>query len=137
MFIMSTMWQAGMDEVCLAVSSARFKLWKLYTNVPGPEMAIVDAITIGDDPRNLLLQPIDMWMFSAINIDDQRRKFMERHGLIGKTEDEIDEYLDEKELSMPSVPPLIMPIAKKGDVFRFKGKTRHDYSISLMGRTQG
>lgn len=110
-----------------------FRPYKFYTNVEAPEIAFLDGIYLGSDPQNQLLAEVDLWGFSTIHVSQLRAAFYEEHGLMDKTDSQIQAYLDEHELSPPDVVQLDLPTLTKDQRIRMTGRFPVLVGFSVFG----
>jgi len=122
------------SEAIGVVAREVFRPYKFYTNTTGPGISSIDGLYFGDDPENQWLGgPVDLWEFSTYHVQEWRTAFLEEHGLTGKTDDQIQDYLDERELSLPDVPRLEFPPLKLGTRIRFTGTFGVVTGFSVFG----
>lgn len=107
-----------------------FRPYKLITNVEAPHLSTLVGIFINSRPQ--LIGSVDAWQFSAKYQTELAAQFLQEHGLTGKSDLEIDEYLDENDLSVPSTGRLILPTMRKGDTIRVS-KEGKDFTVALIG----
>lgn len=126
----------GVKEVSYKTEKV-FRGGRIYTSVDREGLGFIDGLYFGDDPMNHCLGPFNAWDFSIIRIQAARKEFLEEHGLTGKTSQEIQDYLDENELSMPDVPLLEFPTLDIGETVRMTAQFSVPVNVSFMGYVRG
>lgn len=110
-----------------------FRPTHIRTNVTKENVVKIDAIYCGDNPHNQLIHSVDGYYWSAEVWDRMRQDFMKRHGLLGKTPAQIDDYLDENNLSMPDNGTILLPTIPRGKSIRLEGKFDELAGIIILG----
>ncbi len=124
---------AAGTEIIGTVQTEFFRPDKLFTNIAGPELASIDGVFLGDDPETQLLGPFDAWMCAVLFLEQMRAEFFKEHGLEGKSDPEIQRYLDGNDLSMPDVPRFVLRTLRKGERIRVTGKFPAGFAMSIVG----
>lgn len=75
------------------------RIERMITSVTKENIAIITGIYIASS--NQLIAPIDAYLFSATLLKISRDEFLKKHGLSQATYQQIDDYLEEHEMSMP------------------------------------
>ena len=98
-----------------------FRAKRMLTNVE--ELDTVTLTSLVVDHAEQLLGPIDLYRFGLRYCEMIDRKFLEGNGLVGKPHDEVDMWLDEHELQMPSTSAtrVDLPTFDKGKAIRLSG----------------
>jgi len=109
-----------------------FRPTHIHTNLTEPGKASFEKIFFDSDVSDLII-PVDAYTYSMDLLRKVRAKFYEAHGLTGKSDGEIQDYIDRHDLVLPDPCFLPMPTVKKGAVILFEGKASEDYMISLYG----
>lgn len=126
----------GVKEVSYKTEKL-FRGGRIYTSVDREGVGYIDGLYFEGLEDNQILGQIEAWDFSIIRIKQARHDFLVEHGLIGKTDEEVQEYLDEKELSMPDVPLLEFPTLEIGKTVRMTGEFKVPVNVSFLGHTRG
>ena len=120
-------------ELAGIVGAEFFRPHKFFTNIDAPGAAMITGIFLGDDPENQILGEIDAWNFSVTYVEQARAEFLRALGLAGKTDDEIQDYLDDNDLELPDVLRLVLRTLRKGERIRITGKFPPRFAISFLG----
>lgn len=126
-------------EVTQPVNYELFRPTNFYTDLAGEGLVFINGIYIivpGKPQSNILLGILDAWDFSTTNINQSRQFFYEQHGLIGKSSEEIDKYLEDNNLTLPDVPPIDFATVEKGAKIRITAQSTIAWGLSLMGNTR-
>lgn len=136
--------QSEGSEAIGVVAREVFRPYKFYTNVEAPGISSMNGLYFeaagswgeagqNDTENQWLGGPVDLWEFSTLHVNEMRTAFLEEHGLTGKTDNQIQRYLDDNELSMPDVPRLEFPSLVQGTRVRFTGTFGAVTGFSLFG----
>lgn len=104
---------------------------RVISSVSKPETAIITQLYI--DNIEQLIMPLDAYYFSARLVQELREKFLTEYGLVGKTHDEIDDYLDNNELSMPDPCRFDLPTISSSRKIRIVGKFEEHCVLTFTG----
>jgi hypothetical protein len=77
-----------------------FRAKRMLTNVQQPDAVTLTSLTVGHAEQ--LLGPVDLYRFGLHYCEKIDREFLEQNGLAGKSHDEVDAWLDEHDMQMPS-----------------------------------
>lgn len=113
----------------LSPSLAYFKPTKILTNVEAPGLVMVENIYINDSAQ--LLVSVDAWLWSARYVEQIQQAFLDEHGLAGRSSEEIDEYLAEQEMSLPTPNAILLPTLSKRD--KVRAELKGECTIMLIG----
>lgn len=99
-----------------------FRPQKLFANVKELCVAEISDIEVGG--MKVLFGTIDLYTCSIEHSAELDRKFIEEHGLKGLSDDALDAYLDEHEMTMPSesVGRLDLPTLKRDIQLKVSGR---------------
>jgi hypothetical protein len=104
---------------------------RMMTSATEPGQATITGLYING--TNELLMPVDAYEWSAALQSEQTKRFLEEYGLTGKTWQEIDDYCEEHELSMPRIGHVYLPTMKKRNDHKITGVFNIDMVISFIG----
>jgi len=106
---------------------------RIYTSLDGPNLGFIDGIYFGEDPENQILGELDGWEFSFKLVQLHRQEFYKEHGLVGKSDREIQKYLDDNELSIPDVARLHFTTLNAGVKIRMTAQFKVPCNVSFLG----
>ncbi len=126
---------AGGTEAVGTILTEAFRIQRFYTNATERGQMTIDGVYLGDDPENQFISPLNLdgYEFSAEHIRELQNEFLKEHGLLGKTDDQIQRYLDANGLSMPDVLRFDFPTLNRGQKLRITGKFGIASAISVVG----
>lgn len=104
---------------------------RLITSVSNPGLGSITGLYIAN--HNQLLIPTDPWRFSARLAQQIREAFLTEHGLLGKSYQEIDTYLDEHELSLPNPNRVELPTISPSAPIKITGHFDEGFTLSFLG----
>lgn len=120
-----------LDNDIVSISPVDMRPEKIMTSVTELGQAIIDGIYIGG--QNQLIGELDAYFLSTSLASKLRTEFLTEHGLLGKSYQEIDNYLDDNELSMPDTMRLDLPVIRKDTEVKLTGKFNVNCFTSIMG----
>ena len=124
------------SQIEWTVNVDAFRMDRIVSDAPAPgcgELLGVEFLEGGIWVNQLCARSVDWWEFSQVRIDGLVAEFLDRHGLVGKSDDAIDDYLDEHGLSLPSHPHLTFRTLTRGSKIRITGRFLREVSIGLIG----
>ncbi len=124
---------AESKEASAVVEPKFFRPNRFYTLSTAEGQGFIDGIYIGDENQLVGDTMLDSWLFSAHRVDAERKAFFEEHGLLGKSLQEVQIYLDDNELQIPDVLYLDMPSLKQGDRLKMTGSFPGGMMITFLG----
>jgi len=113
--------RSGTGFVAKTMANLTFRPHRLLFDVAARDLVTVTAIEIAGQPQ--LLMPIDGYEWSFDLIERLNRDFLKKHGLEGKTDEEIQDWLDDRDIGMPgdNVGRIALPTMHKGDEVVIRG----------------
>jgi hypothetical protein len=134
-YAMSGVFKAGSTELVFECQRT-YRVTHIRTGIHEPTHAIISGILVNNDKESQLLYEIDAYDWSVEHLHRLQGEFLKQHGLLGKTDREVDEYLDEHELSMPEVGRVTLPTVEENSVLLIEGRSDTDFGIILLGYVQ-
>lgn len=110
-----------------------FRPTHIRVAVEAPGMADINRLIIGNVDQ--LLSSVDGWNWSIKLAQQLRDDFLKEHGLIGKSHEAIDIYLDQNELSIPDPGRIMLPTVGPNQTITIEGRFKEDTRIILFGIT--
>lgn len=103
----------------------------ITTNVTAPGQAIVTALYTND--MNHLAQEVDAYLWSATYVSKCHRDFLAKYGLLDKTNEQIDEYMDDNALYFPEPNRIDIGRIGKRDKIRIIGMGKYGAVLTGYG----
>lgn len=128
-YTMSQFWKKDATEVVFQ-PDIYFRPDRMIANIESEGLAFISGIYLDESPNSELLFEVDLYNFSIKLQTQLEQEFLKTHNLVGKSSQEIQDYLDDNELSYPKVGQIVLPTAKK---YRLVGESKVDFSLVLMG----
>lgn len=110
-----------------------FKAHTMTCDVKGPNIVVITQLLFSNIHVLACKDPVDAWLFSEISYQQVLEAFLKQHNLIGKTSYEVDRYLDEQSLSMPTRPILHMPALTPVDRINIIGEFKETVTFTFSG----
>ncbi len=107
------------------------RVTKLRTNVTKSDTTFITGIYINHIQQ--MMGEIDAYYFSTTHADEVRKQFLIEYGLQDKSDKEIDDFLDENEISVPDLGRLDLGTFEKGSTISISGKFEEVFSIAFIG----
>lgn len=120
----------GCDTVPLVVRLT-FRPTHLVTHVEATGTFDLTSITARGQEQ--LASPVDAYFFSTKNMQLAYEEFLRAHGLLGKSDDEVTAYCDERELTPPGYMSVSLPTIGIADRMTFRvRRARESESVSVF-----
>lgn len=129
--VLQFMFRAGQTEQSGKINFEAFRPFSIVTNVQEPGSVINGLYLKGG--QNELLMPMDCYAYSLKLWTQQVQQFLEEHGLVGKSDEEVQAYCDERDIGMPHPPRLVFPTLRQGETIRITGQFQQATMVALQG----
>lgn len=103
---------------------------RILTDVNLPKQAWIDGLYIGGE--NQLLGPIDAYQLSTTFEKKLQADFLTRHKIEHLSDDALQDYLDDYDLSMPTVGRLTLPVITRGNEIRLTGRLAREMPFTVL-----
>lgn len=110
-----------------------FRPTHIRVDVEAPGMVDISRLIIGNVDQ--LVGSIDGWNWSLKLAQQLRDDFLKEHGLVGKSHEAIDIYLDDNELSIPDPGRIMLPTVRPQQTITIEGRFKGDTRIFFFGIT--
>ena len=129
-YMLSSVIEKDTNSITLPV---QFSFWttNIRVHVSEPELITINGIFIDDSSESELIIPTDAWIWSLKLNEKITNDFLTLHGLVGKSSDEIDTFLDISGLSIPDPSRIELPVVHKN--IKITGIFRIACPIMLIG----
>lgn len=108
---------------------------RLITDINRPEQVVMRDLLVGSQSQ--LVGPIDLYLFSLDYSQKVRDEFLKEHGLVDAGDEQIDDYLDEHDLEMPTPGRIDLPTVRAGVpvsiIGRFLDPALKQFFLSMIG----
>ena len=136
--------ETGCEFSCsTTVQVQAFRPNRLLTNLKESGVAALKSVKV-DGKKMLIVNPgddgVDLYEFSLHLAEEMDREFLEKNELIGQSEEQIQDWLDDNDMGMPSsrIGRLDLPTVKRGMKIEVSGTfvsvaDRFTLPISICG----
>ena len=93
----------------------------------------IDGVYIRGENQLVASEGVDAWLWSLECHEQIRQAFYEEHGLVGKSHDEIQDFLDETGYEITDPGRIDLPHLRKAETFRVTGRFTTEFQIALFG----
>lgn len=111
-----------------------FRPTKIRTSVDTVGECFIEQIVLNKDNLFVSGTGIDAYLWSMKHAQELEHEFYKEHKLIGKSIEEIQEYLDDNDLSIPEPMRIMFPTIPRNTSIEIHGKAKTDFSLMLIGR---
>lgn len=124
-----------LDSAPYGRPDAVIRINRMLTTASKPEINIITGLYI--DKVNQLMMPIDAYQFSAANAQKIREAFLYEHGLERLGSEDIQRYLDHKEISIPDPTRVVLGTISPDKEVHITGVFNEGFVISFFGLSSG
>lgn len=137
MFMLPAIWVKDASELVFRMADdiQAFRPRSIRCVVDGPGEGEVSQIYVGN--RKMFFDSVggvDVYQWSIKLLDIQRHDFLVEYGLMGKSHEEVDQFLDENGLSMPDPGRVELPTITPQIPFRMTGMMKRDVHFTVIGQ---
>lgn len=110
-----------------------FRPTHFRTTVTAKHESFIEGIYVCGENQLVTSEPADAWFWSLEHHEQIRQEFYKEHGLIGKTTNEIQEFLDETGFEITDPGRIDLPHVRKAETIRVTGKFAQEFYITIFG----
>ena len=130
MYTLSGVFLASADRLMIK-PDITFRPIKIITQVQNENEGIINRLVFGNTDQ--LVCSVDAYNWSMRLYSLIRDQFYKEHGLLDKTDEEIQDYLDDNELEVPDPCKIYLPTIRVNETITIYGRFKTDTPIAFIG----
>ena len=130
MYALSGIFLASADRLMIK-PDITFRPNKIITQVQNENEGVINRIVFGNTDQ--LVSSVDAYHWSIKLSSLIRDQFYKEHGLLNKTDEQIQCYLDDNELEEPDPCRIYLPTIRVNETITIYGRFKTDTAITFLG----